>query len=151
MDYVELAAGLSTPVLAVIAAYIAWQQLQTNRLKVKLDLYERRLAIYTALIQFLSVILREAKASDDDALIFLQKTRESYFLFGVDISEYLNTVYRNWVQLRRQNVMLNDSQSSLPIGQERQKLVAEKQELLKWFEVQFETGREKFSPYMTLV
>lgn len=150
MQYVDFAAGLLTPVIAVLATYIAWQQWQTNRLRVKHDLYERRLVIYSALIQFLSVIGRNAQASNAEAAIFLQNTRESCFLFGTDIPDYLNTVYLNWVELCKQETMLEGSHR-LPVGEARSKMVDENDELLKWFNDQFDIGREKFAPYMTLL
>lgn len=130
MNFVDYASGLSTPVLAVIAAYIAWPQWQTNRLRVKHDLYDRRFVIYIACIQLLTVIDRKAQASNDAAATFLQNTWESCFLFGADIPDYLNTIYLNWLELCKQDTML-EGPRRLPVGKDREKLVYENSQLLK--------------------
>jgi hypothetical protein len=79
----------------------------------------------------------------------LQKTRESWFLFGEEIGEYLDAIYKKWVDLRYQNTMLHDA-GSLPVGSERTRIAQEHSESLKWFNAQIEIARQKFSRHMTL-
>jgi hypothetical protein len=149
-DYVKILSAALTPILGILTAYIAWQQWRTNDLKVRHDLYERRLGIYTALTEFLSTIFREARASDAEAAVFLQKTREGCFLFGPDMEDYLDAVYKRWVELRRQNRLLDSGPSGLPVGDKRTQVAHENAELLKWFNAQFEESRKKFAAYMRL-
>jgi hypothetical protein len=147
-DWVKLFNALLTPTLAIIAAYIAYQQWKTNHLKVRHDLYERRLAIYFATMEFLSVVFGKAEASQAEMVTFLQKTREGYFLFGPDLGDYLNKLYNRAVDLRAQNITLN--QTNLPVGDERTRLAKENTELLKWFGGQFKISQKKFRKYMRL-
>ena len=143
--------ALLTPVLACLTVSIARQQWRTNHLKVKHDLYERRLAVYTVLVQLLATIFREARTSDGDLAVFMQKTRESYFLFGPDIADYLDTVYNKSVDLRQQNTILTSGPGGVPIDDEKTtRIASENAELLKWFNAQFTVARKRFSPYMSL-
>jgi hypothetical protein len=59
--YVDLFAALLTPVIAIIATYIAYQQYRANQLKLRHELYDRRLLLYNAVAEFLAHIVREGK------------------------------------------------------------------------------------------
>lgn len=150
MEIVKILSAALTPVLGILAAYIAWQQWRTNHLKVRHDLYERRLAIYFAVMEFLASIMRTANPNDTEAITFLQKTRESYFLFGNDLADYLETIYKNSIDLQVTAGMLNDPMSRLPVGDKRTELIRKKSELMGWFTNQPIVAREKFSKYMRL-
>src|SRR3989442_30047 len=106
-----------TAFVGIIAILIAHHQSQTNRLKLKFDLYEKRLAQFDALMELLGIIGRDSAVSLEDLFSFLQKTRGSYFLFGEDISDYLTKIYKRGVDLRGINQQLHDS--NLPLGAER--------------------------------
>jgi endonuclease V-like protein UPF0215 family len=60
-ELAELSKALLTPVIAIVATYIAWQQWKTNALKLHLDRYDRRLKIYQEVKKILSIIIRDAK------------------------------------------------------------------------------------------
>jgi hypothetical protein len=149
-DYVKLLSAGLTPILGILTAYIAWQQWRTNHLKVRHDLYERRLSIYLAVMEFLACVMRRSTVSDEELVAFLQKTRESYFLFGPDIGDYLDVLYKKAVDLQYHSTMLHDPTSNLPVGDERSRLAHEKAEISKWFTRQFEVTRTKFTKYMRL-
>jgi hypothetical protein len=146
-DLIKLLSAGLTPILGILAAYIAWQQWRTNHLKVRHDLYERRLSIYFAVMEFLAAIMRRSTISDEELMVFLQKTRESYFLFGQEIGDYLDELYRQAVDLQARSIMVHEG---LPDGDERTRVIHEKTEISKWFTRQFEITRTKFTKYMRL-
>jgi hypothetical protein len=149
-DYITLLAAILTPTLAIIGTFLAVQQWRINDRKLKHDLYDRRLPLYTALMRFLTKIGQEAKASDEEISDFLQKTRESHFLFDDEVRRFLEEIYKGAIDLRYHNTMLHAQGSSLPIGDERTRIAKENSELLKWFNAQFESARNKFTPYLRL-
>jgi len=95
----ELSRSLLTPLIAIVAAYIAWQQWQTNQQKLNLDRYDRRLRIYEEVVKILSIIMRDAKVSDEALLKFRIATSEADFLFGADIPAYIDEIYRHGVAM----------------------------------------------------
>src|SRR5258705_7395765 len=92
--------ALLTPTIAVVTTYIAWQQWRTNRQKLVLDRYDRRLGVYEELRQILSLILRDAKASYDDLLKFRTSVSKADFLFGPEITDYIDEIYQRGVKLQ---------------------------------------------------
>ena len=67
MDYqwIEISKGLLTPAIGLVAIYIAWQQWNTNRNKLKLDLFEKRFSVFQSTRTFLSSVLRDGLVSRD--------------------------------------------------------------------------------------
>ena len=62
----DLASTLLTPIIAVIAVYIAYQQHKTNRDNFRLNLYEKRYSVYRAINDFISHIIVDAKVDDQE-------------------------------------------------------------------------------------
>lgn len=58
---IEIFEALLTPVIAMVATYIAWQQWKTNQQKLNLERYDRRLRVYEEVRKILSIIGRDAK------------------------------------------------------------------------------------------
>jgi hypothetical protein len=145
--YVDLFAALLTPVIAIIAAYIAYQQYRANQLKLRHELYDRRLLLYNAVAEFLAHIFRDGKAGDPQLMTLLQKTRESYFLFGKDVSDYVTELYKKGVDLECNDTQLHHS--NLPV-EERTRLAHANGELRKWFGHQFDIAQKKFAAKLSL-
>ena len=76
--------ALLTPVIAAIAVYIAYQQWRTNRRRLELDPYDRRLRIYQATIEYISAAL-SFHPTTEAIFGFRRSTAEADFLFGPDI------------------------------------------------------------------
>ena len=96
---IELSQALLTPLIAVVATYIAWQQWKTNQLKLTLEQYERRLRVYEEVRKILSIILRDAKATNEDLVKFRTSVSEADFLFGPEIPAYIDDIYQRGLEL----------------------------------------------------
>src|SRR5574341_494685 len=90
---IEILSAALTPIIGIIAVYIAYQQYRTNALKLKHELYDRRLSVYRAIIKLLSVIVTRGTVSHVELLTFISETAESHFLFKEEISKYIEDIY----------------------------------------------------------
>ena len=109
IEYIaELSTALLTPLIAIVATYIAWQQWRTNQQKLNLERYDRRLRVYEEVRKILSIIFRDAKASTDDLLKFRTSVSEADFLFGPEIPEYIDNIYKRGLNLWRWNQEYRD-------------------------------------------
>jgi hypothetical protein len=145
---VELLKALLTPAIALLAAYIAWQQWQTNRTKLALDLYDRRVHIYEQVKRILSMVMRDARVSYEDLLAFRANTAQADFLFGPEIPKYIDEIYQRAVKLEYWTKEYRDYTQEKPAGYDHEKVVAGKHAELEWLSGQFEPALKKFRPYL---
>jgi hypothetical protein len=96
--------GLMTPLIGVIALYIAWQQWKGNELKLKMERYERRLRIYEEVVKLLKTVCRDFAPEWHGILNFIGVTAEAEFLFGPEIPLYINEIFTRANALRVANL-----------------------------------------------
>ena len=145
---VEILKGLLTPLIAVVTAYIAWQQWQTNRQKLIFDIYERRLHVYEEVRKILSIILRDGTASHHDLLRFRTSVSEADFLFGREITEYIDEIYKRGLELQCWHSQYRDYRHEKPEGYDHKRIVEGMHSELGWFSRQFEPAKSKFKKYL---
>ncbi|MEW5957573.1 MAG: hypothetical protein AB1801_07610 [Chloroflexota bacterium] len=139
--------GLLTPVIAVVTAYIAYRQYKNDNERLKRDLYEKRYGIYSNLMETIALVVQEANVDMKTLINFKKSTREAYFLFGDDISSYLDEIYQKGLKLQTINKVLD---GNLPVGEKRNQLADQDADLMTWFAAQFDVARVKFSRYLSL-
>jgi hypothetical protein len=147
---IEIFKALLTPVIAIVATYIAWQQWKTNRQKLNLERYDRRLHVYEEVRKILSIIMRDAKASTEDLLKFRTSVSEADFLFGPDIPKYIDEIYKRGLSLWRWNQEYQDCTQGKPEGYDHKKVVDKMSKELRWLSEQFEPAKEKFKKYLDI-
>jgi hypothetical protein len=97
-DYVDLFSALLTPLIAIITTYIAIQQYRNERAKFRHELYDRRMAIFKAASNYLSIatsyVTRENAEEEEKAFKeFLAANAESQFLFDKDDWLFLGVIH----------------------------------------------------------
>jgi len=142
----NLIGALPTAFVALIAVYIAYQQWRTNRFQLRHALFDRRFEIYKAVQRYLSDIMTHAKLNDEGIPPLLDAYQRAKFLFGSDIPEYIDVIYK-----RSLNMQLYENQYAEPLASDRRsELVKKKHEELTWLCNQLPVLAEKFGPYMSL-
>ncbi len=144
MTWLATFASSMAALVAVIVAYIGWQQHKLAKDKFKLDLFEKRFAIYKGAQVLLTKIL--CKATSDTEMLFEYRaaTQDAIFLFDDRVSEYLNKIDGKAVQL----LTNHESLEGTPIGDERNELCENNSQLLKELLDELSNLKTIFLPYL---
>lgn len=150
----QIAQGFSTPVIAASVAIITFRiqrrqaetqerQAKTQGLQHRLALMDRRMKVFNATLEFIVLVLQEAKIEKSEPLHrLLYETREHHLLFGPEIGEYIEEVHKKGARLhtiyqmrgRHAEVRPEDIQLDLEINQ--------------WFSGQIRGAEQKFLKYI---
>lgn len=136
--------GLLTPLIAVLAAYIAWQQWCTNQLRLKHELFDRRYALYEKITSFIAEILVQGKVPANAETRFLRETKTVIFLFGKEIQSFTEEIYRKAVDLHALEATLENLH-----GEELSRNVAKQREIKDWFSAQLNGCTARFSRFLS--
>lgn len=140
---------LDTLLLIVIAtstAYIAYHYYRMDKAQANADLYENRLRIYREIVQLLSTITRDGDISRQVLQDFRAKTQEGTFLFGQEITDYIDKLHAQASKLRATNERLKSA--DLPVGEERDGVTVENSKQLIWLADQLPRLKKLFEPYL---
>jgi hypothetical protein len=133
MTVVSILSALLTPFIAVITTYIAYQQWQGSKLKLKMERYERRLRVYQCVVKMLKQCANGDLREFAVLVEFGAATAEGDFLFGPEIRQYLDEISTRAAKLRSANVQYKDITQPAPAGYDREKIVNEMGAQTAWF------------------
>jgi hypothetical protein len=137
-----LLSGFMTPLIAVIAVYIAWQQHKIARDNLRLSLYDRRLKVYRGLMDLFAVVLQDVDTKSADLGKYYADTSEKKFLFDDKIIAFMNEVREKAVELRQ--VKRRITRHPPPSEKELGELSDRECELLRWFDDELEKLPDRF-------
>lgn len=139
--------ALLAPTIAVLGAVIAYCQWRTAQNKLKLELFEKRFAVYDEARTLLSSILTNGKVREEAAHKFLAGTREAKWLLNTDVAEYLDKkIYNKAILLQA----LDSELDGLRVGPERSANVKAQSEIKKRMVEQYDVLDSKFSEFLYL-
>ena len=85
--------ALAVPAIGLLAAVIGYFQWKTAQQKVLLDLFDRRMATYTALREIVAMVRASSSAATpDNSFKFLEALDRAEFLFGANVIEHLQKI-----------------------------------------------------------
>jgi hypothetical protein len=127
--------------------WIAFRQWQLAQNKLKLELFDRRLAVYDAVIAIFASVTAYGTLKRESELTFLEGTARMRWLFNDEIAEYVEKeIWRHAIELQ----MLNKTLDVLPVGEARNKNSGRQLELFSWFRDQQSVLDQKLSPFLRL-
>lgn len=148
---VRVSSALLTPLIAVLATLIALQQSRTaaratniaseqqktNRNHFRLALLEKRLTVFNGAGNLIATVMTNARIGPDGLGKFLVDTREAAFLFGPDITAYLDELYGKAADVHAFEDAVNEEDR------------AQRRQALLWFAGQGAQLKQKFGTYMS--
>jgi hypothetical protein len=103
--FLKIVSTIATLFIGVAASALAFQQFRISKAKLKFDLYEKRLALFKIVGEYVSDLAigdnYEPLKSQGNALKFHYETIECRFLFGKDVEAHIEDIYKNAVRLAR--------------------------------------------------
>ena len=145
-NIVDVLSAALTPLIAALAIYIAYQQWRTNHLRYMHESYDRRFEIYKVVQIHLSYIFQYAKVNEDELHVLLDALQKSRFLIGIEMHEYINTIYKHSLKVS----MYKSQLEGVPVGGKRNELVEKEHKELAWLIDQLPILADKFDPYLSL-
>ena len=136
----DFSPAVITFVIGLIASYIAFNQYKVAHAKLKLDLFEKRYAIFEETWKFLSGVIQGDNASDPPIHPIMNLAPQASFLFGKDIEEYISLAHSNRIELARTERQIQPSNSEA---------IDRNAHLMNWFYNEASSGvKAVFSPYL---
>lgn len=146
MHWTQYISAIGIPIIAAIAAWIAFRQFQIARNRLKLDLFDKRMEVYEAVREALGNISRQGNLTQEQQIEYLQGTRTARWLFGPEVYHYLDeTLWHKIVDLELHNTMSKGS-----AGPERSRHIQERADTLKWMITQYKEFDALVANYLTL-
>lgn len=139
--------GTLTPVIAALGLLIAFRQWRTARNKLKLDLYEKRLAVYEAAREAIGKIVTGGKTTNQIEMEFLVGIRGAKWLFDKKMVKYLNE--KLWYEIIEIGTIQAELEGADP-SPEKSRLIARRAEIKKRFNEHLNEIDEKFYPFLSL-
>ena len=123
-------AALLTPVIAITAALIAYQQWRTANARLKFDLFELRVARFGAIMSFIEKIGSSGDCNFNEVRAVIHSAKDMQWVFNDAIADY---VQDKLVAKGSRLATLSRQLDSNLDNEERKALAEEMGALIKWF------------------
>lgn len=147
-DFWDIFSSMGILIVGGITVFVAIRQYENDKNRMKLALYEKRFAVFRAIMDLNTIIFRDANVTIEDLRIFLSNSREANFLFDRKIKNEVEEIYQKAIRLRYVETKLDDR--GLDVGEKRNKLAEESNEILTWFGEMPKRMEESFKKYLSM-
>jgi hypothetical protein len=143
----SLFVGIAT---LLVTGYIAWQQWQTAKNKLRLDLFNRRFSAFEAAMKLVSMAAQEEDVSDEVLQEFLIATKGAQFLFNQKLQGYCEGLAKEAINLhvykqRRDLQIPGELLRAVDV-----KIGAEVGRRVGWFSDQVYEIPKRFAPFLRI-
>ena len=130
---------------ALVLTYIVYNQFRVTRNKLRLDLFEKRFAVFESTGKFIAKMVHETRPTLEDVFDYRESLREAEFLFEQDITEYLKAIDDKALLLWR----IGEEMKGICDDVELKKVASAKEQTLLWLINQSRELPARLSPYLS--
>lgn len=146
---------LLTPLIAILALYIAYRQWKLDHVRLNHDLFERRLAVFGAVQELVLGVMWSGKVDQLAWEGLILRRHQAIFLFKKDVCDYLDEIERKAERLKLLNKFSDDDQlrefhETNPLRDSGKTLPDELRELQIYFNAELPRAKSIFLPYIRL-
>ena len=142
--WIEYVKAFGPAIIAAFVAYIAYYQWRLAQANLRERLFDRRMNLYERVHRILGSIMSSGVASDEVIFDLGLCWRESRFLFGTEIPEYIEKIRNCAIDIQTHRNSLHSGLTA----DERSMHVKKEAEHKKWLVKQFEPLAMIFMPYL---
>lgn len=145
-----------TIIFSILNIRMARVNAKTAQLQLKLQndafcfqLFERRMAVYTAMQTVLSKVVADGAVSKDTLGDFLQSTRDAKFLFGDEVAKERRELYRAMVELKEVGQKIERNIKTAGVSNDHEELCNRDAALMTQIHDAMLQLEEVFAPYIS--
>lgn len=146
-DAVSWLSAFGPLIVSVGVGYVAWQQWQTARHKLKLDLFDRRLRVYQATKDLVNTMMLHGRISDEELGRFYADIRGAEFLFDSDLRSYYTKIGD---MVWRTSRLASTNSIDLRSGNRRDERLKEEDQLYDYLQSEYRRLDERFRSALDL-
>jgi hypothetical protein len=140
----QIVQGIVTAGVAIFVALIGYFQWRTAQQKAVLDLFEKRLPIYSAVRDAIAQMTSSSAGFDQrKESEFLEAKERAYFFFGDDVVDYLKQLWDDITDVRTADMELEAAQ-----GDERGRIAQKRRAAMNRIGQFHSAGKPLFAKYM---
>ena len=145
--WTQILSALLTPTIAIIGAFLAYKQWRAAQNKLKMELFEKRYAVYSETKSFILSIIGSGKVDDEHLFKFRSATKEAKWVLNDDIEKYLDEkIWEKAIDLQTLRAELE----GVPVSDKRSANVRKQAEIKKELYAQGEVIDKMFTPFLKL-
>jgi hypothetical protein len=135
-----------TVVIACVTSYIAVQQWLTAKNKLRIDLFDRRLPVFEAVMRLTEIVVSKENIALEEVQEFEFAKKSVQFLFDQELQDYCDNLYKEAYGVHRGKQRID----SLAEGEERDQFTATWQEQRVWFNDQRKEIPKRFASFFKI-
>jgi hypothetical protein len=128
--WVTIMSALLTPTVAGIAVYIAWRQWKLADRRIRMELFDKRFAVYSGARELIRAAVQKGDVTNDDLRDFSLRTIDASLLFSdKEVEIFLDQLHKNAAQIHVHYVRSTDHSDNA----RRETSIQKHTQLMKWF------------------